>query len=112
MSIGTKEANMINKMNRVAMQLKLGDELKETQDDIVSKKFVTKALVAGDITAGVATVDTGIDFSAWYSVTVTTALGVPVVITKIEKGTEANVTKILITATNVAATDIVSVIVK
>ena len=100
-----------------ALELVVGDAeagLVKDVDDIQSAigKFVTKALVAGDIAAGVATIDTGIDFGTWYSVIITTALGAPVVITKIEKGTAADVNKILITATGVAATDIVSVIVK
>jgi len=143
MSIGAKEAKLLNDMNSTAFEVKLGDELKamyegseggaddrldalelvigdeeaglvKDVDDIQAAigKFVTHALIAEDIAEGVATIDTGIDFGAWYSVMVTTALGVPVVITKIEKGTEANVNKILITATSVVATDIVSVIVK
>lgn len=203
MSIGAKEAALINKMNRIAMQIGLGDLLKElwdssdggaderldalelllngtTQDDGLAADvaalltavgdsesgavkdiadlqtavgdsesglvadvaaletavgdaesglvadvatldgdvtelqsvFVTHTLIADDIAAGVATVDTLVDFTAWYSVMVTTALGVPRAITKIEKGGEGHETEIIITATDVAATDIVSVIVK
>lgn len=143
MSIGAKEAKMLNRMNSTAEAVNLGDELKamyegsdggfddrldalelvigdeeaglvKDVDDIQAAigKFVTHELIAEDIAEGVATIDTGTNFGAWYSVMVTTALGAPVVITKIEKGTEANVNKILITATGVAATDIVSVVVK
>lgn len=103
MAIDRIKERYLNEMNALTEEIKLGTELKAIED-----RFVTVALKAGDISGGVATVDTGIDFEAWYGVSVTSAAGAPRAITKIEKSGK----KIKITATSVAATDVVSVIVK
>ena len=112
--LNSSDKRMLNQMNTTALEAKLGTAVSNLETDVADLKgrFVTHTLVDDDVATGIATVDTGVDFANWYSVMVTAADGTPRAITKIAKGATTNKTKILITATNVAATDIVSVIVK
>ena len=98
-----QERKMLNNMNTAAQKTKLGDRI---------PVVVTKTLASGDITAGTgvgtAEIDTGIDVGAICSVTCIAANGTlrEVTVAGLKSGSD---TILEVTATSMAATDVLTV---
>jgi len=119
MSLTAHEQKLLNEMNSTALEVKLGDELKEAQTTgatnataIAARGILfKKALVSGEIASSVATVATGVSWTKFAGVMVTAADGTVRAVTNVSavSGT-GNGQKIAVTATGVIATDVLSLL--
>ena len=94
-----QERKMLNNMNTAAQKAKLGDRI---------PVVATKTLAADDISSSKAEIDTGIDVGAICAVTCISSGGALRAVTKAELKS-GSTTILEVTATSMAATDVLTV---